>query len=123
MYAALFAAIGSLASDDDTDTQMYSLPVTMLIITSIFIMMTVVQQPHTKLAFWASVIPFSSPIVMPAIIPFEPPVWQIALSIICLIGGFFFTTFLASRIYRVGILMYGKKIKFREVIKWMFYKG
>jgi ABC-2 type transport system permease protein len=123
MYAALFAAIGSLASDDDTDTQMYSLPVTMLIITSIFIMMTVVQQPHTKLAFWASIIPFSSPIVMPAIIPFEPPVWQIVLSILCLIGGFFFTTFLASRIYRVGILMYGKKIKFREVIKWMFYKG
>ncbi len=119
MYAALFAAIGSLASDDDTDIQMYTLPITMMIVISIFIMMTVVQQPHTQLAFWASIIPFSSPIVMPAIIPFEPPVWQIVLSIFCLISGFFFTTFIASRIYRTGILMYGKKIKFREVVRWL----
>jgi ABC-2 type transport system permease protein len=123
LYSALFAAVGSLASDDDTDVQMYTLPLTMIILISIFIMMAVVQQPHTPLAFWASIIPFSSPIVMPALIPFEPPVWQILLSIILLIAGFFFTTWLASRIYRVGILMYGKKIKLKEVVKWMFYKG
>jgi len=118
----LFAAIGSLASDDDTDIQMYTLPITMMIVVSIFIMMTVVQQPHTPLAFWASIIPFSSPIVMTAIIPFDPPLWQLLLSIGLLIGGFFFTTFIAARIYRIGILLYGKKIKFRQVMKWMFYK-
>jgi len=123
IYAALFAAIGSLAGDDDTDVQMYAMPVTLLILASIFIMMSVVQQPHTPLAFWASIIPFTSPVVMPALVPFGVPTWQIILSIGMLIGGFIFTTFIASRIYRTGILMYGKKIKFREVIKWMFYKG
>ena len=123
IYAALFAAIGSLAGDDDTDVQMYAMPVTLLILASIFIMMSVVQQPHTPLAFWASIIPFTSPVVMPALVPFGVPTWQLLLSIGTLIGGFIFTTFIASRIYRTGILMYGKKIKFREVVKWMFYKG
>ena len=123
IYAALFAAIGSLAGDDDTDVQMYAMPVTLLILASIFIMMSVVQQPHTPLAFWASIIPFTSPVVMPALVPFGVPTWQLLLSIGTLIGVFIFTTFIASRIYRTGILMYGKKIKFREVVKWMFYKG
>ncbi|MBC8172651.1 MAG: ABC transporter permease [Chitinophagales bacterium] len=123
LYSALFAAIGSLASDNDADIQLYTFPLTMMILISIFIMMAVIQQPHSDLAFWASVIPFSSPIVMPAIIPFDPPVWQIILSVAMLILGFIFTTWLAARIYRVGILMYGKKIKIREVFKWMFYKG
>ena len=123
IYAALFAAIGSLAGDDDTDVQMYAMPVTLLILASIFIMMSVVQQPHTPLAFWASIIPFTSPVVMPALVPFGVPTWQLFLSIGTLIAGFIFTTFIASRIYRTGILMYGKKIKFREVVKWMFYKG
>ncbi|MBC8045662.1 MAG: ABC transporter permease [Fimbriimonadaceae bacterium] len=123
IYSALFAAIGSLSTDNDSDVQMYAFPVTMLILISIFIMMAVVQQPHTKLAFWASIIPFSSPIVMPAIMPFDPPLWHIILSVGLLILGFIFTTWFAARIYRTGILMYGKKIKFMEIVKWMFYKG
>lgn len=123
MYASLFAAIGSLVGDDDTDVQMFTLPITMLIVISIFIMMAVVQQPHTPLAFWASLVPFSSPIVMPALIPFGIPGWQVALSMLLLVGGFIFTTYLASKIYRTAILLYGKKIKFREVIRWLRYKG
>ena len=122
IYAALFAAIGSLAGDEEGDVQTFAFPVTMLILVSIFIMMAVVQQPHTPLAFWASIIPLSSPIVMPALIPFGVPTWQIVLSIVLLFGGFIFTTFLAGRIYRTAILMYGKKIKVKEVFKWMFYK-
>lgn len=122
IYASLFAAIGSLAGDEEGDVQTFAFPVTMLILVSIFIMMAVVQQPHTPLAFWASIIPLSSPIVMPALIPFGVPAWQIVLSIVLLFGGFIFTTFLAGRIYRTAILMYGKKIKVKEVFKWMFYK-
>ena len=122
IYASLFAAIGSLAGDEEGDVQTFAFPVTMLILVSIFIMMAVVQQPHTPLAFWASIIPLSSPIVMPALIPFGVPTWQIVLSIVLLFGGFIFTTFLAGRIYRIAILMYGKKIKVKEVFKWMFYK-
>jgi ABC-2 type transport system permease protein len=122
LYAALFAAIGSLVGEDESDVQMFALPVTMLILISIFIMMAVVQQPNTQLAFWASIIPFSSPIVMPALIPFGVPAWQIALSVVCLLGGFILTTLLAGKIYKTGILMYGKKIKAKEVFKWMFYK-
>lgn len=123
LYSALFAAIGSLSTDNNADVQMYAFPVTLLILVSIFIMLAVIQQPHTKLAFWASIIPFSSPVVMPAILPFDPPAWQIALSIGMLILGFIFTTWLAAKIYRTGILMYGKKIRFGEVLKWMFYRN
>ncbi|MBP9550111.1 MAG: ABC transporter permease, partial [Chitinophagales bacterium] len=69
------------------------------------------------------IIPFSSPVVMPALLPFGVPVWHLLLSIICLIVGFIFTTWIASRIYRTGILMYGKKPKLKEVFRWMFYRG
>lgn len=123
LYSSLFAAIGSLASDDDGDIQMYSFPLTLLIIFSIFIAMAVIQQPKSSLAFWASLIPFSSPVVMPALLPFGVPAWQLILSILCLIGGFIFTTWIAARIYKTGILMYGKKPKLREIFRWMFYKG
>ena len=122
MYAALFAAIGSLVGDEDSDVQMFALPVTMMILISIFIMMAVVQQPHTPLAFWASIIPFSSPIVMPALIPFGVPAWQIALSLVMLIAGFIFTTWLAARIYRTAILMYGKKVTVRTIWQWIRYR-
>lgn len=123
LYSALFAGIGSLATDNDADIQLYAFPVTLLILVSIFIMLAVIQQPHTQLAFWASIIPFSSPIVMPAILPFQPPAWQIALSMFNLILGFVFTTWLAAKIYRTGILMYGKKVKFKELLRWLFYRG
>ncbi|MFN3939433.1 MAG: ABC transporter permease [Chitinophagales bacterium] len=123
LYASLFAALGSLVSDDDGDLQMYTFPLSMLIIISVFIAMAVIQQPQSQLAFWASLVPFSSPIVMPALLPFGVPFWQIILSVILLIIGFLFTTWIAARIYRTGILMYGKKPKLKEVIRWMLYKG
>lgn len=123
LYSSLFAAIGSLASDDDGDIQMYAFPLTLLIIFSIFIAMAVIQQPQSSLAFWASIIPFSSPVVMPALLPFGVPTWQLIVSIICLIGGFMFSAWIAARIYRTGILMYGKKPKLKEVFRWMFYNG
>lgn len=124
LYASLFAAVGSLVSEDDGgDVQMYSFPLTMLILVSIFITTAVIQQPDTSLAFWASIIPFSSPIVMPALIPFGVPLWHLMLSVALLILGFLASSWVAGRIYRTGILMYGKKIKLKEVFRWVFYKG
>lgn len=123
LYAALFAAVGSLVNDDAGDVQVFSFPVTIPIIISIFIMLTVVQQPNTSLAFWASIIPFSSPIVMPARIPYGVPAWELVLSMTLLVAGFIFTTWFAGKIYRTGILLYGKKIKPGEVLKWVFHKN
>jgi len=111
-YAALFAAVGSVVEDLQT-SQSLTLPITMPIIFSFFIMTSVIQAPETKLAFWASIIPFSSPIVMMARIAFGVPTtvpyWQLGLSMLVLILGFLFTTWLAGKIYRTGILLYGKK--------------
>jgi ABC-2 type transport system permease protein len=124
LYASLFAAVGSLVNDDDGgEVQMYSFPLTMLILVSIFITTAVIQQPDTSLAFWASIIPFSSPIVMPALIPFGIPLWHLGLSVSLLILGFMGTSWVAGRIYRTGILMYGKKIKLKEIWRWVVYKG
>jgi ABC-2 type transport system permease protein len=112
-YAALFAAVGSVVEDLQT-SQSLTLPITMPIIFSFFIMTSVIQAPETKLAFWASIIPFSSPIVMMARIAFGVPAtvpyWQLGLSMLVLILGFLFTTWLAGKIYRTGILLYGKKV-------------
>jgi ABC-2 type transport system permease protein len=83
----------------------------------------VIRDPNSNLAIWTSMIPFTSPIIMMVRIPFGVPVWQIVVSVLLLIGGFVFTTWLASRIYRVGILMYGKKVTWKELAKWIFYKG
>ena len=124
-YAALFAAVGSVVEDLQT-SQSLTLPITMPIIFSFFIMTSVIQAPETKLAFWASIIPFSSPIVMMARIAFGVPTtvpyWQLGLSMLILILGFLFTTWLAGKIYRTGILLYGKKITWKEMIKWAFTK-
>jgi len=122
LYGALFAAIGS-ASGDDSDVQSMTFPVSLPIIVSIIIMMFVITQPDSQLAVWSSIIPLSSPIIMPARIPFGVPAWQMALSIISLLTGFLATTWLAAKIYRTGILMYGKKISLRELGKWVFYSG
>ena len=122
LYGALFAAIGS-ATNDDGDMQSLTVPVTIPIIISIIIMIAVVNEPDSSLAFWASIIPFSSPIVMPALIPFEIDPWHKVVSMVCLIGGFLFTTWLAAKIYRTGILMYGKKISLRELGKWLWYSN
>lgn len=122
LYASLFAAIGSL-SNEEGETQSLTFIVTIPIIISVFIMMKAVSEPGSNLAFWASMIPFSSPIVMMARIPFGVPVWQIALSMLCLISGFIFTTWIAAKIYRTGILLYGKKITLKEIGKWVMYKN
>ncbi|WP_367914174.1 ABC transporter permease [Leadbetterella sp. DM7] len=121
LYSSLFGAVGS-AVDSETDTQQFMLPITIPIIASFAIAQIVIRDPYSPLAVWASMIPFTSPIIMMVRIPFGVPAWQIVLSVTLLIGGFIFTTWLASRIYRVGILMYGKKITWKELGKWLFYK-
>jgi ABC-2 type transport system permease protein len=122
LYSALFAAVGA-AVDSEADTQQFMLPVSLPIIIAIMLAPAVMKDPDGKLAFWASMIPFTSPVNMMIRIPFGVPIWQIILSISLLIIGFIGTTWLASRIYRVGILMYGKKTTFKELGKWIFYKG
>lgn len=122
LYGALFAAIGS-AVDNETDTQQFMLPVTVPLILSIVVAQTVIQNPESPLAFWMSMIPFTSPVIMMVRIPFGVPTWEIALSIGLLILGFIGTTWLAAKIYRTGILMYGKKSNYKELWKWIRYKG
>ncbi len=122
LYASLFAAVGSLI-DEQSDQQSFVFPITMPIIISIFIMMTISQNPNSDLIVWASIIPLSSPIVMPARIPFGVPGWQLAISCIMLVLGFLAAIWVAGKIYRTGILLYGKKVTFKEVGRWIFYKG
>ena len=121
LYGSLFAAIGS-ASDQETDSQQFILPITIPLILSFVLVQVVIDNPHSGLAYWLSMIPFTSPIIMIARIPFGVPVHELVLSIALLIGGFLFTTWLAAKIYRVGILMYGKKISYKELWKWLKYK-
>ena len=121
LYGSLFAAVGA-AMGEDSDQQSLMIPITIPIIISIVIAINVINNPDSKLAFWGSVIPFTSPVVMSALLPFRPEWWQIALSLLMLAGGFVFTTYIAARIYRVGILMYGKKITLKEMGHWIFAK-
>lgn len=121
LYAAMFAAVGS-AVDSETDTQQFMLPVSAPLILSIAMSGTIITNPDGPIAFWFSIIPLTSPIVMMMRIPFHPPVWEIALSMTLLFGFFILMTWLAGRIYRTGILMYGKKTSWREIGKWLFYK-
>ena len=125
-YSSLYAAIGSAINEDMREAQSLSFPITMLIIFSIALMTPAIGNPTSSLAVWASIIPFSSPIVMMARIPFgvpnTVPWWQLGLSMALLVAGFMFTTWFAARIYRTGILMYGKKPSWKEMIKWAFRK-
>jgi ABC-2 type transport system permease protein len=125
-YSSLYAAIGSAINEDMREAQSLSFPITMLIIFSIALMTPAISNPSSPVAVWASIIPFSSPIVMMARIPFgvpnTVPYWQLGLSMVLLIAGFMFTTWFAARIYRTGILMYGKKPSWKEMIKWAFRK-
>ena len=122
-YAALFAAVGSVVNEDPQEAQSLMLPITMPIILSFVIMTTAAAKPDTPIAVWSSIIPFSSPIVMMARIPSGVPFWQLALSMASLVAGFILTTWLAAKIYRTGILLYGKKVTFREMSKWLFRKS
>lgn len=126
-YASIYGAIGSAINEDIREAQALSFPVTMLVIISIFIMTTAANDPTGPVAFWGSIIPFSSPIVMMARIPYgvpgTVPWWQLGLSMSLLVAGFIFTTWFAGKIYRTGILMYGKKPSWKELIKWGFRKS
>ncbi len=121
LYSALFGAVGA-AVDNDADTQQFMLPITLPIVFSFVFAQMALRDPDGSLAFWTSIIPFTSPIVMMVRIPFGVPAWELALSMILLVLGFMGTTWLAARIYRVGILMYGKKVNYKELAKWVFYK-
>ncbi|MGG9970317.1 ABC transporter permease [Ferruginibacter sp. SUN002] len=124
-YAALFAAVGSVINEDPQEAQSLVLPITMPIIFAFIILTQAIQNPNTSLAFWGSVIPFTSPIVMMGIVPAPGAVpWtQLVLSMTLLIAGFLFTTWLAAKIYHVGILSYGKKGSWKQMIKWAFGKS
>ena len=120
LYSAMFAAVGA-AVDNQQDAQQFMLPITIPIIGAIVMAQFIIKDPNSNLAFWMSVIPFTSPIIMMIRIPFEPPFWQMLLSMVSLILGFLGTTWMAGKIYRVGILMYGKKVSYKELWKWMRY--
>lgn len=123
LYSALFAAIGS-AVDSESETQQFMMPVTIPLIFSFIISTsTVVNNPDGPVAFWLSLIPLSSPIVMMVRLPFGVPTWEIITSMLLLIAGFFGTVWLAAKIYRTGILMVGKKTSWKEIGKWIFYKN
>ena len=122
MYSALFAAVGS-AVDAEADTQQFMLPITIPLIFSFILIQPIMDNPDGALAFWMSLVPLTSPIIMMARLPFGVETWQLTLSMLLLIIGFIFTTFIAGKIYRTGILMYGKKISYKELWKWLTYKG
>lgn len=122
LYGSLFAAVGA-AGGDETDSQSLTFPVMLPIVLSFIMLMNVLGQPEGNLALWASLVPFSSPIIMPALMPFNPPLWQIIASVVLLYGGFLLCAMLAAKIYRTGILMYGKKISLKEIGRWIIAKG
>jgi ABC-2 type transport system permease protein len=99
------------------------LPITGPVIFSIAMASFVIKDPDSTLSFWLSVVPFTSPIIMMIRMPFEPPLWEVLVSMAMLVLGFIGTIWMAGRIYRVGILMYGKKVTYKELSKWLFYKG
>jgi len=122
-YAAFFAAIGTAAGEDNESSQSLTYLVTIPIIIAVLISTAIINSPQSSLAIWSSIIPFFSPIVMPARIAFGVPSWQIILSVVSLIIGFVIATWVAAKIYRVGILIYGKKITLRELANWVVYKN
>jgi ABC-2 type transport system permease protein len=122
LYSALFAGVGA-AIDNESDQQQFMLPITIPIIIALYVAMLTFRNPGSDISFWFSMIPFTSPIVMMARIPFEVPLWELLLSMALLVGGFIFTTWFAGRIYRTGILMYGKKVDYKELWKWFRFSG
>jgi len=122
IYSSVFAAIGSAVDEDLGEAQQFMLPVILPVILAFMIMMSTIENPNSGLAVFGSIFPLFSPIIMPARLPFDPPMWEIALSLILLIGTTLLFIWLSGRIYRVGILMYGKKLTFRELGRWMFAK-
>jgi ABC-2 type transport system permease protein len=118
MYSSLFAAIGSTMGDDQGEGQSLTFLVIMPLLFGFYISISAIKAPNSSLAVWSSQIPFFSPIVMPVRLAFDPPGWQIATSLFILSLSALFFAWLSSRIYRVGILMYGKKASFSDLRKW-----
>lgn len=121
MYASIFAAIGSSVDNAD-DTSQFMAPITILLVFALYAGIYSMENPDGPLAFWCSMIPFTSPIVMMVRIPFGIPLWEKLLSVVLLYGSFIGAIWLSAKIYRVGILMYGKKPSFKEMIKWLKFK-
>lgn len=122
LYAALFAAVGA-AADNETDTQQLSMPLMIPLMAAFYIAFNVARNPESSLAFWSSIIPFTSPVVMPARIPFDVPWWELLLSLGLLSLTIVGCIWLAAKIYRTGILMYGKKVNWKELFKWLKYSN
>jgi ABC-2 type transport system permease protein len=122
LYASVFAAIGS-AVDNETETQQFMLPVTIPIIIALMVAMGTMQNPESSLSFWCSLIPLKSRIVMMARIPFGVPYWQIVVSMALMLVTFMVFVWGAAKVYRTGILMYGKKSSWKEIWKWLRYSG
>ena len=122
-YASLFAAIGSVVSEDQQDAQQLVFPVLMPIILGFVIMTQSINNPHSSLAVFGSLFPLTSPIVMMGRITYDIPAWQLIVSMLLLIGCFLLFTWITGKIYRTGILMYGKKPSWKEMMKWAFRKS
>jgi ABC-2 type transport system permease protein len=122
-YASLFAAIGSVVSDDQQEAQQLVFPVLMPIIVGFVIMTQSINNPHSNMAVFGSLFPLTSPIVMMGRITYDIPIWQLIVSMLLLVGSFLFFTWITGKIYRTGILMYGKKPSWKEMLKWAFKKN
>lgn len=120
LYGAMFAAIGA-AVDSEADTQQFMLPITVPLIFSFVMAQAVLNDPSGSIAKWLSIIPFTSPIIMMVRLPFQVPVWELVLSMVSLVGGFLLVTWIAAKIYRTGILMYGKRVTWKELVRWLRY--
>jgi ABC-2 type transport system permease protein len=120
LYSAVFAAIGA-AVDQETDAQQFVLPVTIPLILTIVTATRIIEYPDSPLAFWMSMLPLTSPLAMMMRIPFGVPAWELILSMVLLVAFYWGVIWLAGRVYRVGILMYGKKPSWKEIIKWVRY--
>lgn len=122
LYASLFAAIGA-AVDNETDSQQFMTPLSIILVVALYIGIAAMKNPESPMVFWSSLIPFTSSVVMLVRIPFGVPAWEIITSMALLIASFLFFTWLSGKIYRVGILMYGKKVTWKELYKWLKYKA
>lgn len=121
IYSSMFAAIGSTISEDMGEGQQLMMPIVIIVLIAFYMLFPVLSNPNGTIAVFASLFPLFSPIIMPARLAFDPPWWQIVLSIFLMLGTVWFFIWLTSRIYRVGILMYGKKVTIKEMIKWLRY--